>query len=219
MEANRESVKLTEVCKRIKNNDILVDVSMELRPGKIYGLFGRNGSGKTMLFRAMAGLIAIDSGSVVAFGERIGVDVSFPSSLGITIENVGLWKQLTGFENLKLLADIKKIIGNEEIAAAMQRVGLDPGDRRRYGAYSLGMRQKLAIAQAIMERPRLLILDEPTNSLDESSVETIHGVLREERERGAVCILASHQKEDLRRLCDEIFLMDAGKCRKLEEGQ
>ena len=219
MEANRESVKLTEVCKRIKNNDILVDVSMELRPGKIYGLFGRNGSGKTMLFRAMAGLIAIDSGSVVAFGERIGVDVSFPSSLGITIENVGLWKQLTGFENLKLLADIKKIIGNEEIAAAMQRVGLDPGDRRRYGAYSLGMRQKLAIAQAIMERPRLLILDEPTNSLDEASVEQVFGVLREERARGAVCILASHQKEDLRRLCDEIFLMDAGKCRKLEEGQ
>lgn len=211
-----EGIALANVNKTIRQNRVLIDVSLELHPGKIYGLYGRNASGKTMLFRAMAGLIAIDSGSITAFGERVGVDVSFPSSMGIIIENVGLWKQLTGMENLRLLAGIRRQTGEEEMAEAMRRVGLDPADKRRYGAYSLGMRQKLAIAQAIMERPRLLILDEPTNSLDEASVEQVFGVLREERARGAVCILASHQKEDLARLCDELYYMDAGRCRKAE---
>ena len=184
----------------------------------IHGFSGRNASGKTMLFRAISGLITADSGMIRVFDEVIGSDVSFPSSMGLIIENIGLWNNLTGFENLKLLAGICNKIQDTDILEAIARVGLDPYDKRRYGSYSLGMKQKLAIAQAIMEKPRLLILDEPTNGLDEESIDDFYKLLLEEKERGATCLICSHQKDDIRLFSDYVYVMDVGRCYK-EEGE
>lgn len=193
-----QSIKLLNVSKRIRKKTILSNINLELTNHNIYGLYGRNGSGKTMLIRLIAGLIRPTEGEVHVFGKRIGFDTSFPTSLGITIENVGFWPGYTGFDCLKLLASIKKVIGDKEINDALKRVGLDPNDNRKYYQYSLGMKQKLAIAQAIMEKPDLIMLDEPTNSLDEESVKAVRDILIEERDRGALIIVASHSKEDLR---------------------
>ena len=163
-------------------------------------------------------MVVPDSGRIQVFDEVLGAKTSFPSSMGLVIENVGLWKHLTGFENLRLLASIKKEIDAAQINRTLERVGLDPTDKRKYGAYSLGMKQKLAIAQALMEMPKLIVLDEPTNSLDEQSVLQFRKILLEEKERGATILIASHQKEDLKLLCDQIFLIDAGTCRVMGEG-
>jgi len=205
------AVEIYHLTKIIKGKTILDDITLELERGKIYGFFGRNASGKTMLFRAICGLIKPTRGEVRVFGKRIGVDVSFPESLGLIIENVGFWEQWTGFQNLKFLASIKNIITDEDIRAAIRRVGLDPDDKRIYGKYSLGMKQRLGIAQAIMEKPQLIVLDEPTNSLDEEGVGLVRNILLEEKERGATILIASHIKEDIDLLCDEKFKVEAGR--------
>jgi len=205
------AVEIYHLTKIIKGRTILDDITLELERGKIYGFFGRNASGKTMLFRAICGLIKPTRGEVRVFGKRIGVDVSFPESLGLIIENVGFWEQWTGFQNLKFLASIKNIITDEDIRAAIRRVGLDPDDKRIYGKYSLGMKQRLGIAQAIMEKPQLIVLDEPTNSLDEEGVGLVRNILLEEKERGATILIASHIKEDIDLLCDEKFKVEAGR--------
>ena len=163
-----------------------------------------------MLFRAISGLIRPTSGTVCVFSKVLGEDVSFPESMGIVIENVGFWPEYTGLQNLRLLASIKGIVGETEIRKAMQRVGLNPDDKRTYKKYSLGMKQRLAIAQAVMESPELLILDEPTNGLDEEGVELIRQVIREENARGATVLLASHNPEDIRCLCDTHFRIHEG---------
>lgn len=212
------AVKLENVSKTIKNNKVLRNINLELEAGKIYGFYGRNGSGKSMLFRVIAGLVMPSEGTVTVFGEKIGKDVSFPSSLGIIIENINLWNELSGFDNLKMLAMIKNAISDEQINQTIARVGLDPRDKKRYGKYSLGMRQKLALAQALMEQPRLIILDEPTNGLDESSVDNIRKVLIEERQRGATILIASHNKDDIRILCDQVYKMEMGLCERQEDG-
>ena len=198
--------------KTIKGKKILNDINLKLEKGLVHGFFGRNASGKTMLFRAIAGLITLDSGSVNVFGKRITDDNSFPDSMGIMIENIGLWKNLTGMEALKLIADIKGIAGVNEIKDALTRVGLDPDDKRKYKAYSMGMRQKLVLAQAIMEKPELLILDEPTNGFDEQAVLLFRDIIRQEKERGATCLIATHQKDDVKTLCDKVYNIKDGYC-------
>lgn len=212
-----ETIQLRNVNKKIRGKPILIDINLTLEGGLVHGFYGRNASGKTMLFRAISGLVIPDSGIVDVFGEIIGDKVSFPSSMGLIIENIELWRNLTGFENLKLLAGINKKIGDSLIRETLCRVGLDPYDKRRYSAYSLGMKQKLAIAQAIMESPKLIILDEPTNGLDEESVVNFYNLLLEEKKRGATCLICSHQKEDIKLLSDATYVLDAGRCYK-EEG-
>lgn len=207
-----EYIVLKNVNKTIKGRKILNDINLELEKGLIHGFFGRNASGKTMLFRAVAGLITVDSGTVDVFGKRITDDKSFPDSMGIMIENIGLWKSLTGIEALRLIADIKGVIGENEIREALVRVGLDPDDKRKYKAYSMGMRQKLVLAQAIMEKPELLILDEPTNGFDEEAVELFQKIILEEKQRGATCLIATHQKEDVKDLCDKVYNIKDGCC-------
>lgn len=206
-----DKIVISHLTKHIKKNLVLDDVCLELDRGKIYGFVGVNGSGKSMLFRAISGLIRPTSGTVCVFSKVLGEDVSFPESMGIVIENVGFWPEYTGLQNLRLLASIKGIVGETEIRKAMQRVGLNPEDKRTYKKYSLGMKQRLAIAQAVMESPELLILDEPTNGLDEEGVELICQVIREENARGATVLLASHNPEDIRCLCDTHFRIHEGR--------
>ena len=201
---------LKAVNKVIKKTPVLIDVDLELEKGNIYGLYGKNGSGKTMLIRMIAGLIIPTTGEVNVFGRTLGKDASFPESMGLTIENVGFWPNYTGKECLRMVADVRKIIGDEEIDASMKRVGLDPDDKRKYKQYSLGMKQKLAIAQAIMEKPELIMLDEPTNSLDEETVDKLKNILIEEKERGALIIVASHDREDLYKIADKVFIVSDG---------
>lgn len=157
---------ISGISKTIKSTEILRNIDLKLQGGKIYGLYGSNGTGKTMLLRAIAGLIHIDSGSIVINGKQLHKDSDFPESIGVVIENPEFWDGYTGFENLKMLASIKKKIKNQAIKDTLERVGLDPSDKKTVKKYSLGMKQKLGIAQAIMERPDIILLDEPTNALD-----------------------------------------------------
>lgn len=196
--------------KIIKKKLILDEINLSLEKGKIYGLYGRNGSGKTMLLRAIAGLIRPTSGSIVINGNILHKDISFPESVGVIIENVSLLPQFDAFTNLKNLSKIKKVATDDDIKVALTKVGLNNNPKKVH-TYSLGMRQKLAIAQAIFENPKILLLDEPTNGLDEISVQNIKQVLLAEKEKGTVIVLASHNIEDLRYLSDEIIYMSAGK--------
>ena len=203
-------LQVKNINKKIKNTPILTDINLNLEPGVVYGFVGRNGSGKTMLFRALSGLMKIDSGEIMYQNEVLHKDFPILPNLGITIENAGLYPEFTGFKNLQLLAKLKKKIGNEEIKEAIKRVGLDPNDKRTYKKYSLGMKQRIVLAQAIMERPDIIMLDEPTNSLDESGVSLIRQVITEEKQRGAMILLASHNKEDINLLADQVFYLDKG---------
>lgn len=205
------SIILKNVNKSIKGMPILQDINLNLEEGKIYGFIGVNGSGKSMLFRAISGLIKIDSGSIEVFSEKIGKDVSFPSNLGILIDEGGFWNDLTAFENLKNLAAIKQKVDNDTIRKTIERVGLNPDDKRTYRKFSLGMKQRLSIAQAIMESPNLLILDEPTNALDADGIELIYNILLEEKNKGTTILIASHNKEDIDNLSDKVFELYEGK--------
>ena len=200
--------------KYIKKALILDDVDIQLTGGKIYGLKGPNGSGKTMLMRLLCGLIRPTSGEVWIDGKKLGKDMDFPESVGLLIENPAFLPNYTGYENLELLAQIRGKIGAEEICQSLLEVGLDPHDPRRYRKYSLGMKQRLGIAAAIMEKPDLLIVDEPTNALDDSGVEQICTILRRERERGALVVIACHDSRLLETLSDEIYKIYEGKVTK-----
>lgn len=199
-----------KISKSIRKKVILNEISLELEEHAVYGFVGRNGSGKTMLFRAISGLMRIDSGVITYDGKILHKDMEVLPSLGIVIENAGLYNHLTGFENLKKLAGFKRAVSDPEIINAMERVGLDPKDKRKYYKYSLGMKQRLAIAQAIMERPEVIMLDEPTNALDEEGVARIRQIIQEERERGAIILLASHSREDIELLADHVYCMKEG---------
>ncbi len=199
-----------DVCKTIKKRTILTNINLHLESGNIYGFVGRNGSGKTMLFRALSGLMNIDSGEIVCDGMVLHKQISMLPNLGIVLENAGLYAELSGIDNLMMLAKLKNIANKEMIIHAIERVGLDPTDRRPIKKYSLGMKQRIVLAQAIMESPDILMLDEPTNALDESGIEEIRQVILEEKKRGALILLASHNKEDMAYLADEIFYMKDG---------
>ena len=204
-------IKITDVNKTIKKAPILRDINLEFTGGKVYGLRGKNGSGKTMLMRAICGLITPDSGIIDIDGKILGKDISFPESIGVLIENPSFIGNYTGFKNLKVLASIQNRIGDEQIRKALEDIGLDPDDKRTYRKYSLGMTQKLGIAAAVMENPDIIILDEPINALDDVSVEKVHDILEEQKKRGAVIIIACHDKEELDQLSDEIIEISDGR--------
>ena len=201
-------IKITDVNKTIKKAPILRDINLEFTGGKVYGLRGKNGSGKTMLMRAICGLITPDSGIIDIDGKILGKDISFPESIGVLIENPSFIGNYTGLKNLKVLASIQNRAGDEEV---IHKVGLDPDDKRTYRKYSLGMKQKLGIAAAVMENPDIIILDEPINALDDVSVEKVHDILEEQKKRGAVIIIACHDKEELDQLSDEIIEISDGR--------
>lgn len=204
-------IVVNEVSKSIYGVPIINSVSMTLVSGNVYGFQGINGSGKTMLMRLICGLIYPTKGEIVIDGKRLGKEITFPQSVGLLLENPAFLDSYTGFENLEMLASIKNVITREEIHDAITSVGLDPLDKRKYKKFSLGMKQRLGIAAAIMEKPDILILDEPTNSLDSSGVSLVKTILAKERERGAIIILACHDLPVLQDVSDEIFLLEQGK--------
>ena len=200
----------TNVGKILKGNTVLSNINLDLKRGNIYGFVGPNGSGKTMLFRALSGLMSVSSGVVKLDGKVVRKDFSVLPNLGILLENVSLYPNLTGYENLLYLAKFTGKATKSDLLTALERVGLDFNDKRKYGKYSLGMKQRLAIAQAIMEHPDILMLDEPTNALDSEAIERVRQVIEEEKERGALILLASHNKDDIQILADQVFYLENG---------
>lgn len=201
-------VEIKNYCKSIKSRPILNKVSYNFEYGKIYGIYGHNGSGKTMLLRAIAGLLVPDSGSVVIDGKVLHKDMSFPPSIGIVIENMNLLPQYNAFDNLKILGKIKKTATDEDIKTALERVGLKSDLKVK--KFSLGMKQRLNIAQAVFEKQKIILLDEPTNALDNDGVQLIYKLLKEEKERGALVVITTHHKEDLEEICDVVLKMTEG---------
>lgn len=205
-----------DISKQIGKKKILSNVNLCMKSGMIYGFVGANGSGKTMLFRAVSGLMKISSGEIFLDEKVLHKDIAVLPNLGIIIENAGLYPEYTGLENLKLLAKLNKKINEEDIRKAIKRVGLDPDDKRPFRKYSLGMKQRIILAQAIMEKPDILLLDEPTNALDEKGVNEIRNVILEEKSRGALIMIASHNKEDITLLADKVFTVEEGFVREKE---
>ena len=198
-------VRLEDYCKSFKSAEVLKNINLTLESGKVIGLKGKNGSGKTMLMRAISGLILPTSGKVYINDKELGRHISFPPSIGILIENPSFIGNYTGFKNLKILASIQNRISDDEIRDAIRKVGLDPDDKRTFKKYSLGMKQRLGIAAAIMERPDIVILDEPINALDEAGAGLIKGLLDELKANGSLIIIACHDTEELNYLSDEIY--------------
>jgi ABC-2 type transport system ATP-binding protein len=210
VEEDMQMIEVENLSRVYQKTAVVKDVSAVFPTGKISGIVGRNGSGKTVLFRMICGLVKPTSGSVTVNGERIGKDVDYPSNLGVIIETPGFLPFQSGYRNLLELARINRKIRKQEIRNAMEQVGLQPDSHKPVGKYSLGMRQRLGIAQAIMENPDVLILDEPMNGLDEHGVEEMRALFSSLREKGKTILLASHNKEDIEFLCDHVFYMDGG---------
>lgn len=210
------AIKVEHVNKMFKEIQVLKDVSVEFEEGKIYGLVGRNGSGKTVLLKCICGFLPVTSGTITVDGKVIGKEAEVPDDIGIIIEEPGFLPQYSGKKNLKFLANLNNKMQDKEIEDILIRVGLDPHNPKKVGKYSLGMRQRLGIAQAIMENPHLLILDEPTNGLDEKGVAEIRKLLLELKSETRTMIIASHNAEDIRTLCDEVYEMDGGVLTKRE---
>lgn len=204
-------IKVESVNKEIKKKAVLKDITVEFLPGQIYGVFGRNGSGKTMLLRSIAGLIVPTTGKVKINEEVLHEEISFPPSLGIIIENMELLPQYDAMTNLKILAKIRKVATEQDMIDAIQAVGLDPTSKLKVKKYSLGMKQRLNIAQAIFEKPDIILLDEPTNAIDQNGVNLIQDLLVREKQRGATILVSSHQKEDIEKICDHVIYMDEGR--------
>ena len=212
-----DKIELIHVTKKFGQELILKEVNLTLEQGRVYGIIGNNGSGKTVLMKCICGFLIPTTGLIQVFGSSIGQDVDFPESLGVIIETPGFLTNLTGRKNLEILAGMRRKIGPAEIQQVLEKVGLDPALKKPVANYSLGMRQRLGIAQAIMEDPKLLILDEPFNGLDKHGVGEIRRLLLELKEEGKTILLASHNEEDIRILCDEVYEMDGGVLRKCED--
>ncbi|MCI8717270.1 MAG: ATP-binding cassette domain-containing protein [Lachnospiraceae bacterium] len=204
-------IEVKDYTKIIKGITILDNINITFESGKCYGLKGKNGSGKTMLMRAVSGLITATKGAVIIDGETLGKEISFPRSIGVLIENPAFIANYTGYKNLELLACIQNRIGKEEIRKTMEDVGLEPDDKRKYRKYSLGMKQKLGIASAFMEKPDIIILDEPINAIDEAGVIKVKKMIQEAKNRGAIIITACHDAEELQELSDEIIQIAEGR--------
>lgn len=204
-------IKITGVTKKIGKSVVLDNINLEFKGGKIYGFRGKNGSGKTMLMRAISGLILPTDGSIEINGRILGKDMSFPDSIGILLENPAFIDNFSGYRNLKALADINRLINEEDIKEIIQRVGLNPEDKKKYKKYSLGMKQRLGIAAAVMEKPEIILLDEPINALDESGVKEIGNLLFELKSEERIIIVACHDREELEYLADEIIEISDGK--------
>lgn len=205
------TVHVRNVTKTIKGVKVLDDISIDIPTGSITGLRGINGSGKTMLMRAICGLIRVDGGSIEVDGKRVGVDVDGPPSAGLLIENPGFIDGFTGLDNLWLLAQLTGRIGRDEVESALELVGLGDAGAKAYRTYSLGMKQRLGIAAAVMESPDLLVLDEPTNALDESGVALIQDIVHAQADRGAAVLVASHDAVVLSALADRIYELYEGR--------
>lgn len=203
-------IRLNNLTKSFGDEMVLKGITHNFEKGKIHGIMGFNGSGKTVMFKCICGFLKPDSGSVIVDGKKIGKDIDFPDSIGVIIENPGFLSGLSGFENLKRLAALKGLISNDDIKAAMRRVGLDPMSKKKVGQYSLGMRERLGIAQAIMEDPDLLILDEPFNGLDKKGAKEVCELLKELKKREKTILIAAHNMQEMEWLCDSICEMDAG---------
>lgn len=212
-----DKIELIHVTKKFGQELVLKEVNLTLEQGRVYGIVGNNGSGKTVLMKCICGFLIPTTGLIQVFGSSIGQDVDFPESLGVIIETPGFLTNLTGRKNLEILAGMRGKIGPAEIQQVLEKVGLDPALKKPVANYSLGMRQRLGIAQAIMEDPKLLILDEPFNGLDKHGVGEIRKLLLELKEEGKTILLASHNEEDIRVLCDEVYEMDGGVLRKCED--
>ncbi len=210
-------IKLENVSKNIKGKTVIDGITQTFHGGITYGLKGINGSGKTMLMRLVSGLIYPTSGRIEIRGKELGKDMSFPDDLGLLIENPAFLDSYTGFDNLWLLATLNNRAGKTEVKEALLRTGLDPEDRRKYKKYSLGMKQRLGIAAAIMEKPQILILDEPLNALDTEGVALFDKIIREEQERGTLIILSCHEEKKLHEYADVILTLENGKIKDREE--
>ena len=208
-------ITVKDVSLKIKKEMILKDINAEFTDGKIHGIIGRNGSGKTMLMKCICGFIKPTEGEITVSGKRIGTDCDFPESIGVIIETPEFIPHYSGFKNLKLLADIRHKITDDDIRRSMELVGLDPKLKKSVKKYSLGMRQRLGLAQAVMENPDLLILDEPMNDLDKDGVGDMRRYLLNLKEQGKTILIASHSAEDIDVLCDTVVEMDKGRMERI----
>lgn len=213
---NKCGILVENVAKAFGNQMVLKNIFVKFEMGKIYGIVGRNGSGKTVLLKCICGLLYPTAGMVTVDGKIVGKDVDYPENIGFIIESPGFLPRYSGLRNLKYLASIRGKVKEDEIRKYMELVGLNPADKKHVGNYSLGMRQRLGIAQALMENPDILILDEPMNALDNNGVEDMRKVLLKMKEKGKLIIIASHVRDDIDILCDEVYGMDAGIMKKIE---
>lgn len=204
-------IEIRNVTKQFQEYKALDDVTLTFEKGKIHGVVGRNGSGKTVLFKCICGFFKVDKGEIFIEGKKLGRDIEAPSDVGVIIENPGFLPGYSGYQNLSFLAGLKKKVSRREIKEIMERVGLDAGSNKHVGKYSLGMKQRLGIAQAIMENPSLLILDEPMNGLDNQGVEEVRRILLDLKAEGKTILIASHNREDISVLCDTVVEFDKGK--------
>lgn len=212
-------IELTKVTKAFKNEEVLKETTIEFEKGKITGIVGRNGSGKTVLMKIICGLLKPTTGTVVVNGQRIGKVVDFPGDIGIIIETPIFVPYQSAMTNLKNLAAIRGKIKDDRIREVIRMVGLNPDDKKRVGKFSLGMRQRLGIAQAIMEDPSLLVLDEPMNGLDKDGVEDMRQLFKQLKEEGKTILLCSHNAEDIAVLCDEVYEMEKGEIKRVVSNQ
>lgn len=214
MEKNA-TITIQHVTKEFKKQTVFNDICINFHMGKIYGIIGRNGSGKTVLLKCICGLLLPSCGAITVNDQIVGKDIDFPKNVGFMIETPGFLQNYSGFQNLKYLASIKKKIDDTTIRKYMKLVGLNPDDKKRVGKYSLGMRQRLGIAQALMEDPDILILDEPMNALDRTGVDEMRNVFLKMKEQGKLILIASHIREDMEVLCDEVYEMREGTMKKV----
>lgn len=205
------TIEVKSVTKVLRKITVLEDVNLILESGTIYGLRGVNGSGKTMLMRLMAGLIRPTKGKVLLDGRRLGKELSFPSDMGMLIENPAFLDGYTAAQNLRLLTGIRKKVGEERIREILEQVGLGWEDKRKYRQFSLGMKQRLGIAGAVLEHPQLLLIDEPTNALDTDGIQMVQRLLLEEKSRGALIVLACHDFSILQGLSDVLYSVKEGR--------
>ncbi len=204
------AISINNLTKRFKEVTVLDNISVNFEKGKVHGLIGRNGSGKTMLMKCICGIVPYKIGEIRVNDKIIGKDVDIPANVGVIIETPGFLPNYSGFNNLKFLAKIKNKIGKDEIRKTISSVGLNPDDKKHVGKYSLGMRQRLGLAQAIMEDPDILILDEPMNGLDKDGVKEMRQYLLDLKNQGKTILIASHSAEDIDVLCDTVCEMDKG---------
>ena len=204
-------IEVKNAKKYYKETKALDDVSILFERNKIHGIVGRNGSGKTVLLKAICGLISLTKGSITVDGKRVGKDVEIPENIGAIIESPGFIEEFTGYDNLKFLAGLSGKADKAHIKSIIKYVGLDPDSKKKVSKYSLGMRQRLGIAQAIMDNQDILILDEPTNGLDNKGVEQFRQMLLQKKSEGKTIIIASHNSGDINLLCDTVYELDGGK--------